>query len=162
MEIVFVIEIVSADEIGMIEPRHGAGFAIESLEGRGISCLGQRQHFESDATAHRQMFAEVNRAHAAGAEALEQAIFAGDDEASPAAVHELLGLKARQLPGFDELFDVLLECRSRRESAVGPCGFEQSAADTEFQKGFNRCRRWHDSNHGHGRSTESRWASAIE
>src|SRR5262245_14539848 len=42
------------------------------------------------------VLAEIHRAHAAGAEAVEQAILALDEEATPAAEDQLFGLEVRE------------------------------------------------------------------
>ncbi|MFO0864367.1 MAG: hypothetical protein U0744_06865 [Gemmataceae bacterium] len=85
----------------MVKPGSCAGFAVEAGKRRRVFGLGDRQHFEGDAPAHVLMFSEINRAHAAGAETVDEAILAGDDETTPASVEQLLGLKA----GEDAVFD---------------------------------------------------------
>ena len=79
----------------MIQGGDGAGLAVEAFQGGLILGLGRRQHLDGHAAAHEFVFAEIDAAHAAGAEALQHLV-AADGEAAPLAEHDLLGLEVRQ------------------------------------------------------------------
>ena len=85
VQLVFAVDVVSADDVGMIEPGDGPGLTVKTGQRRGVFRLGQRQHLERDAPAHQHVLAQKHLAHAAGAEPIEQPIFAADEKTSPTA-----------------------------------------------------------------------------
>ena len=64
----------------------GPGFTHEAIQRSVVGGLGGRQHLDGHTAAHQLMFAEIDAAHAAGAEAFEHLVFA-DGEAPPLALH---------------------------------------------------------------------------
>jgi len=148
MELIFVVEIERAYDVRMIEPGDGAGFAVEAFERSGIFRERERQHLEGDPASHRQVFAQVNRPHAARAEPFEQAIFFGDNKSAPAATQQLLGLEPRQLTALDKSPGELRNGRARFFGCADGAHFQQSAADAEFEEFVNGYWRGHRVNHG--------------
>ncbi len=92
VQFLVLIDVVGADDVGMVEGGDGLRFAVEAFERGGVLGLGGRQHLDGHAAAHQLVFAEINAAHAAGAEALQHLILA-DVETAPLAQEELFGLK---------------------------------------------------------------------
>src|SRR5262249_37852904 len=105
-------------DVGMVETGDRLGLAIEAGEGGGILGLGDRQNLERDAPAHEHVLAEIDGAHAAGAEPLEQAIFAADDKAAPAAGEQFLRLERGEKAFLDESLGQLLWRVERHSGAA--------------------------------------------
>ncbi len=102
MQLLVLVDVVGADDVGMIEGGDGAGFAVEAFQSGGIFGLGGGQHLDGHPAAHQLVLAQVDAAHAAGAEPLEHLVLA-DGEASPLPEKELLGLKQGEDPIAHEL-----------------------------------------------------------
>ena len=96
-----LVDVVGADDVGMVEGGDGAGLAVEALQRGGILGLGGRQHLDGHPAAHELVFAQVDAAHAAGAEAFQHLVLA-DGEALPLALEELLGLEVGQQAVADQ------------------------------------------------------------
>jgi hypothetical protein len=102
VELVIVIDIMSTNDIGMIEASDGSSFTIEASQGCGVFSLLNRENFECDLAAHLDVFAEINGAHAASAQSFEKTIFAVDQKPAPFPGDQLLGLEMGEDPLFDE------------------------------------------------------------
>src|SRR5262249_25017197 len=103
-----VIDIVGTDDVGMVKGGNGAGLEIEAFQGCRIVGHGEWQYLESDTAAHALVFAQVDAAHAAGAELLQEFVFAADVEAAPLAAEETIGLEASQHAALDKRLCQLL------------------------------------------------------
>ena len=66
--------VVNGADVGMVESRGGAGFALEALAGLGVVGEFVGKEFESDAAAETEIFRLVDHAHASPAELLQDAI----------------------------------------------------------------------------------------
>ena len=95
VQLLVLVDVVGADDVGMVEGGDGAGLAVEAFQRGGVVGLGGGQHLDGHPAAHQLVLAEVNAAHAAGAEAFEHLV-AADGEAAPLALEELLGLEVRE------------------------------------------------------------------
>ena len=150
VELVVVIDVVSADDIRMIEASDRAGFAIEAGERGRVFGLLDRQNLEGDLAAHGDVFAQEDLPHAAGAEAVEQAIFLADDEPAPAAGDQFLGLEVSEDAFLDEGIRQFLG-RLRPDPCAAPVRlarlerlpFEQTALEAEFEEPIDRSRCRH-------------------
>src|SRR5207302_331404 len=85
----------------MIQRTDGLGFSVELLYEPRIFRQSHRKHFDRHATAHEKVLAEIDRAHATGAETLENPVLS-EREASPPALQKLLGLETSQHAVADE------------------------------------------------------------
>lgn len=97
MQVLILVDVIGMDNIRVIQRRHGPRLAVEALEGRRV--LGHRggQDLNRHAPAHQPMLAQVHQPHAAGAEAVEDLVFA-DDEPPPLALQQSARLERRQDP----------------------------------------------------------------
>ena len=85
----------------MVQRGDGPGLAVEAGQGRRILGLIGGQHLERDLPPELEMLAEIDRADAAGADAVEDEIFA-DEEPRPPAAHQVVGLERREEAVADE------------------------------------------------------------
>src|SRR5207245_51531 len=60
VQLVVLIDVVGANDVGMVEGGDGASLAIETLQRRRIFGLGGGQHLDSDAATHQLVFAQVD------------------------------------------------------------------------------------------------------
>ena len=81
--------------LGWFEGGDGLGLAVEAGQGGGVVGLVGRQHLERDLPPQLEVFAEVDRPHAAGADAVEDEVLA-DEEFRPPAAHQVVGLERRE------------------------------------------------------------------
>src|SRR5207237_643880 len=51
MQILILVDVVGMDNVGMIESRNGAGFAVKAKQGSLVRGLGSRQDFDGHAPA---------------------------------------------------------------------------------------------------------------
>ena len=70
-----VIDVVSSNDIGMIERRNRLGFAVKSGEVRRVVHSLGRKYFQGTATAHQDVFGEKNRTHSPFSEKRQQSVF---------------------------------------------------------------------------------------
>ena len=89
------VHVVGADDVRMIEGGDGLGLAVEAGQGGGVVGLVGRQHLERDLPPQLEVLAQVDRPHAAGADAVEDEVLA-DDEPRPPAAHQVVGLERRE------------------------------------------------------------------
>ena len=92
VQLVVLIDVISANDVGMIQSRDGAGFPIETFERRRVLGFSGGQDLDGGATAHELVLAQIDTAHAALAKALHHFVLA-DREAPPAALKKLFGLE---------------------------------------------------------------------
>ena len=95
VQVLVLIDVVSTDDVRMIERCSRPGFAIEALKRGRILCFGGGQHLHCYSAAHEFMFAEINAAHAARAEAFQDLVLA-NGEATPFAQEKLFCLEVRE------------------------------------------------------------------
>ena len=81
---VLLVDVVGLDDVRVVQRSDGAGLAVEALQGRRVLGPGDRQDLDGHAPAHVPVLAQVDSAHAARAELLENFVFA-DRESPPAA-----------------------------------------------------------------------------
>ena len=150
VELVVLIDVVSADDIGMIELADRDRFAAKTFARSRVVGLLRRQDFEGDLAAHVNLLAEIDRAHAAGAETFEQAILVLDEEATPAAGDEFFCLKVGEHAFADEGVGEFLG-GMRFLPGLGPVGlaglerifFEKAALEAQLNKAVDRGRSRH-------------------
>ena len=102
MEFAVAVDVVGADDVGMAQLGDGLGLAVEAFDGAGVVGLAGGQHLDGDGPVHDVVRAEVDGAHAAGAERFEDGVLAAEDEVAPTAAEHLIGLKAGEQPFADE------------------------------------------------------------
>ena len=95
VEVAVLIDVVSADDVRVLEAPGGSGFAVEATERRGLFRLGGRQHFHRNPSLHERVFAEEHLAHATDADAFEQ-LELTDCEPAPLPKQKLFGLEVGQ------------------------------------------------------------------
>jgi hypothetical protein len=89
------VDVVTADDVGVLELGDGPRLAAEALQGHGVAgAVGE--HLDGDAAAHDRVLAQVDLAHAAGAERPQHLVLATEDEVAPLAAQQLLDVEARQ------------------------------------------------------------------
>ena len=78
VHLVFVVDVVGADDVGMIEGGDGAGFEVEALHRSRFARLRQGQHLERHAAAHAHVLAQKSAVggHLCG---IAPRVFAHDD-----------------------------------------------------------------------------------
>src|SRR5262249_51337362 len=82
VQIAVGVDVEGSDDVRMVEGRDSAGLAVEAFaEGRVISQRG-RQYFNRRLSLHMRVLAEVDAAHAAGADLLHDLV-AAKEEALP-------------------------------------------------------------------------------
>ena len=136
----------------MVEGGRGAGFAQEALLRHDVVGGVGREHFERHETPHRRMFGEVNLAHAAGADLIENQV-AADLEALVLASGKLVRVEPRDHARVDEPAQEIFassrqmpRCAEAIEKAIEPLDrHEATAAKAVDQIGDGR---------GHGTSTK--------
>ena len=97
MRFAVLIDVVSADDVRMVEFAGGSRLTIETLQGRGIVFeFVLRQNLERHVALHENLFAEIDRAHAAGADRLQQLVLAAQQKATPFPDENLFGLEDGQ------------------------------------------------------------------
>jgi hypothetical protein len=62
------VKVVGMDDVGVGQGGRGPRLALEALDGRAVVELVRRQHFQRDQAVQIYVLAEVDGAHAAGAE----------------------------------------------------------------------------------------------
>jgi hypothetical protein len=72
------INLINGADVGMVERRGGAGFALETLEGARITDCTVGKEFQSDLTAETNVLRFVNHAHSARTKLLVNAIVRND------------------------------------------------------------------------------------
>ena len=94
MCIAVLVDVVRANDIRMIELRGRPSFAVKSLE-RGwiVLQLVGRQNLQGDMPVHENVFAQVHRAHSAGADRFQELVFAAEPKSPPFAGEDLLRLE---------------------------------------------------------------------
>ena len=101
MDVAFVIDVVRADDIFVIQPGGGLGLALESGEIRRIVHAALRQHLDRHTMVHAGMLGQIDAAHAAGAEQAQQLV-AAEKEAFMTAFEQLGALPSGNELGLDE------------------------------------------------------------
>ena len=94
MDVAFVVDVVGADDVRVVELGNGAGFETEPLQVRRIVHAVRRQHFDRHAPLHELVLGQVDAAHAALADLAEQLVFA-EAEALVLPGEQLVGLPPR-------------------------------------------------------------------
>lgn len=97
----FLIDIVRADNIGVIERSDGLRFSMKTRQIRRIPDPLDGQHLDRAASPHQHMLGQINGTHAAFAEQRQQAVLA-EREAFVPSLQQLVGLPARQLLLFHQ------------------------------------------------------------
>ncbi|SRR5258708_2419480 len=95
MELLVLVDVIGAYDVGVGEGGEGAGLAVKALQVRRVVSQGGRQYLDGDPPVRRFMLTQVDAAHTAGAETLKYLVLA-DSEAAPFALKDLLGLEDRQ------------------------------------------------------------------
>src|SRR5260370_5929864 len=103
VQFVVLMDVIGANDIGMIQSRDGAGFPIETFERRRVLGFSGGQDLDGGATAHELVLAQIDTAHAALAKALHHFVLA-DREAPPAALKKLFGLEMGENAIADNFF----------------------------------------------------------
>ena len=107
----------------MVQGRDGPGLAVEAFEAGGVFELLDGEHLEGDEPPHEGVFAQVDGAHAAGADEFEQPVLRPDGEPLVPAELELLGLEEGEQALADEQGGELVDARG--QGAGGPVPVEQ-------------------------------------
>ena len=94
------VDVVGADDVRVIERRHGLGLAMKSRQVRRVVDLLDWQNLDRTGTPHERVFGEVNGAHAAFAEQLSQPILA-EPEALVLPLLQLVDLPVREVAVTD-------------------------------------------------------------
>ena len=74
VQLLVLVDVVGADDVRVVEGGDGPGLAVEPVQVRRVVELLDRQHLERDEPLHERVFAQVDRAHAAGADQFEQPV----------------------------------------------------------------------------------------
>src|SRR5262249_17947583 len=150
VQLAVAIDIVDLDDVGMIEDRDGARLALEALDDPGVLRLGAGKHLQGDASLETDMLAQEDGAHAALGKAFEQFEFVADEEVSPLALKQLIGLEARQQSVADHrLGEVLGRSGHARSGAhllqvvVQPFLIENAAFLAQVKEFVDRRWCWH-------------------
>src|SRR5262249_27640824 len=150
VQLAVAIDIVDLDDVGMVEDRDGAGLALEALDDPGVLRLGAGKHLQGDASLETDMLAQEDGAHAALAKAFEQFEFVADEEVSPLALKQLIGLEARQQSVADHRLGEVLgrsgHARSRAhllQVVVQPFLIENAAFLAQVKEFVDRRWCWH-------------------
>ena len=69
----FIVEIVDAHDVAMIEGGRGLRLEMEASQIGRVAHAVLRQHLDCHLPLHEQVFGQVDAAHAAGAKVVEQA-----------------------------------------------------------------------------------------
>src|SRR5205085_5636489 len=92
MEIIILVDVVSPHDGGMVERRDRARFPVKSLESGRVVRPRRGQDLDRSTAAHELMLAEIDLAHAAGGDKLQDLVLA-DGKPAPLALQKLLGLE---------------------------------------------------------------------
>jgi hypothetical protein len=95
VQAIFLVDVVRANEVRVVEHGSGTCFAVKALQGRLFRRLGCRQHFNGHAVMDRPVFAEEDLPHATGTDPFEHFVLA-DVKPTPLALQNLLGLEIRE------------------------------------------------------------------
>ena len=79
----------------MVQGGDRLGLAVKAAQRGGVVGLVGRQDFQCDLALQLEVFAQVDRPHAAGADAVQDQVLA-DEEFRPPAAHQMVGLERRQ------------------------------------------------------------------
>ena len=90
------VHVIAADDVGVAELGDGPGLAVEAFQGRGLPDPRGGEHLDGHAVAHDPVLAQVDLAHAPGAQRPEDDVLAVEDEVPPPSQQEVFGLEARQ------------------------------------------------------------------
>ncbi len=141
--IAVVVDVVGPDDVAVVQRGGGLGLAVEAGQIRRVFDAVLGQHLDGHAALHQHVLGQVDAAHPAGAQVVQQLVLA-QEEALVAAFQQLVGLPAGEQPGLDQpLGDQLgvgdampagLAASSRAEARVEPVLFDQPAAPHEVEK----------------------------
>src|SRR5438094_4093250 len=95
MELLILVDVVSVNDIGMVEGGDRPRLAVEALACRLVLGLGARQHLDGHPAPHELMLAQKDLPHPARTDPFEDLVFA-DRKAAPAALEDVLSLKIGQ------------------------------------------------------------------
>src|SRR5262249_13802627 len=95
------VDVMRADDVGVVEGGDGAGLAVEALEVGGVLRVLEREDLDGHPAAHGDVLAQEDLAHAAGPEVLEEPVLAVDGEAARLAEEELFGLESGEKTGLE-------------------------------------------------------------
>ncbi len=133
---------VGADDVAVVQGGGGAGLAMEAAEVGGVLDAVLGEDLDGHAVLHQGVFGEIDVAHAAGAEQVQQLVLL-DEEPLVAALQQILGLPGGDEPLLDEMVgDGLrvakrriplraMQCRCR---LVKPLRLDQAALPHQVQK----------------------------
>src|SRR5258706_1544028 len=71
VKLVVLVDVVSADDVGMIQSSDSARLAVKAFQRGRVLRLGGRQDFDGNSPPHELVFTKVNTSHAAGAHAFQ-------------------------------------------------------------------------------------------
>jgi len=102
MQVVRRVDVISPDDVRVVQRGDGPGLSLESLDGGRVGRQPGRQHFDRRAAAHDDVLGQVDLAHAADADGSEDGVLAGDQKRLPLAVEEPVGLERGEQSVADE------------------------------------------------------------
>jgi hypothetical protein len=140
MHFAIVVNIVSANNVRVVESGHGLSFFVKAVHKPAILGQVDGEDFQSDSTAQGFVLGQVNNAHAAKTEALEDLVFT-DKKSAPPSAQELLGPEngqealahqpARQLLGLGRPF---AGCSKLVQSGFETLDIDHTALTDQFQE----------------------------
>ena len=103
MDVAVVVDVVGPDDIAVIQGGGGLGLAMEAGQiGRVFDAM-LGQDLDRPASLHEHVLGQVDAAHAAGAQVVEELVLS-EEEAFVPAFEEVVALPAGQETGLDQLF----------------------------------------------------------
>src|SRR5262249_32178269 len=150
-QVAIVVDVVCPHDIPMIQRCNGPCLAVEAFENDVVSDLLVWQHFQRDSATHENVFAQIDAAHAAGAEVFQQLELSADDEIAPLTLENQTGLQMRENSVADHCLREELWCgrwlalrRQLLQIAVQRPSLEHVALGDEVYEFDDRCWGGHD------------------
>src|SRR5262249_29036463 len=101
MEAVVLVDVVRANDVGMIESGNRPCLTIEPLEAHRVGRLGCGEHLNGGSPPHDFVLAEIDASHAAGGNPFEDFVLS-DGKSPPTSLEKILCLKERKDAALEE------------------------------------------------------------